>query len=655
VRVPAAALADADGSSAWLLAGPNADDASEGGGTLFAAMSDAPIAAASLAQVYRAVTTDGAAVAVKVRRPNVARNIALDCHCVRLLLRAARRAGVLSAEADVEEMTAEVGAGLFREIDFRLEAEQAAAFARAHTPLMHALVVPGTRGALSTRSVLTLDWVDGHKLTDLGAAEQGAMIKLALEACFLQLLRTGVIHADPHYGNMVFTPAKQLALLDYGLVTSCTVAQQEAMALGILHTLGRRWEALIGDLRALGLLPACPALWVDARTGEPASGLAPGKWATVDEGTFREAFVAHMEAEAGEGRSFSEITSALSTLSLRYRFILPSWLVFVVRAVVTLDGFAAELATPLSAVDEALPHAVRRALTPRTAAGRRALRELCVGEDGVPRWEQLRLLGGRGSKGTEGSLALGAHPVAAGAVPAGAAASGAPRAEADASATTAAATATAAPHTAAARRAAGSRAAADAAIRTRLNEAAMEALGLLVSPDAEGAALRRLFVSLSTPSLCFGALRSVLHAQRAMLSAEPPSRRRELRAATLARARAVITRAARRARALPRAIRLRRRAPRVPTALALHRRARSSRLVRLLLRAHASQLVRSPLAALALATLLPALLLLLAQAAVMEAAANVCGVLARLISPATVMSLMSHARPTEPGAGSSAT
>lgn len=578
-RAAAAAVADAGADAA-------AGSGSESAAPLFAAISDAPIAAASLAQVYRAVTADGEAVAVKVQRPGVASNVALDCTVVRLLLRWLRALGVLSEEADIEEMTAEVGAGLFREIDFRLEAEQAAAFERVHTPLMPQLTVPSSLRALSARRVLTMGWVDGRKLTELGAAEQEAMIRLGLRACFLQLLRTGVIHADPHYGNMLYTPRGQLALLDFGLVTSCTVAQQEAMALGILHTLGRRWEELIGDLRALGLLPPRPSLWVDARTGEPAGPLAPGRWASVDEKTFAAAFVAHMDQEAGADRSFSEMTTALSSLSLSYRFVLPSWMVFIIRAVVTLDGFASELATPISAVDEALPHAVRRALTPRTAEGRRALRELCVDEEGVPRWARLRLLGGRDeAAASAGPSAAAQQPDPASAGPSSA--------------------------------------------EARLRRAAAEAGALVLEPSVEGGALRRVAVSVSTPSLCGAALRGVVRAQREMLCDASPRERSALRATVLAAARTALLGVASAARALPRGLRVRTRRRLSPWRL--QRLARRNRLARMLVRAHAVQLARSPLGALALLALGPALLALVAEAALLEGSARARALGCRLL------------------------
>ena len=105
-----------------------------------AEISDAPIAAASLAQVYKATTANNATVAVKVRRPGVVDQVALDCYAVRLLL--AWLQDFWGGTTDYPAIVDEVTAGLFRELDFRKEAENAARFWDAHFPKASYLRVP---------------------------------------------------------------------------------------------------------------------------------------------------------------------------------------------------------------------------------------------------------------------------------------------------------------------------------------------------------------------------------------------------------------------------------------------------------------------------------------------------------------------------------
>ncbi|KAH8056354.1 hypothetical protein JL722_7663 [Aureococcus anophagefferens] len=278
-------------------------------------ISEKAVAAASLAQVYRGETAGGAAVAIKVRRPGVVDQVALDTYAVRVMLKALQEFWGTNS-TDYPAIVNEVTAGLFRELDFREEASNAALFG------------------------------------------------------------TGFVHADPHYGNMMYDRDDNLVLLDFGLVTNLTVPQTEAMATAVTAILNEDWPTLLDSFRDIGLVPPEPAIWVDAKTGEPISGLLPGAWRRCSEDEFAASFVEALEGggDRAMAGSFTEITARLTELALTYQFILPPWLLFVVRAVITLDGFAAGMDPPLSALAAAAPHAACRVLAPRTAKGEAQLR-----------------------------------------------------------------------------------------------------------------------------------------------------------------------------------------------------------------------------------------------------------------------------------------
>ena len=86
------------------------------------------------------------------------------------------------------------------------------------------------------------------------------------------------MHADPHYGNMLYDPEDRLVLLDFGLVTRLTPSQREAMATAVAAIVAEDWPALLEAFREIGLVPRKPNIWCDARTKEPVSGLLPGVW-----------------------------------------------------------------------------------------------------------------------------------------------------------------------------------------------------------------------------------------------------------------------------------------------------------------------------------------------------------------------------------------
>ena len=315
-------------------------------------ISDAPIAAASLAQVYKATTANNATVAVKVRRPGVVDQVALDCYAVRLLL--AWLQDFWGGTTDYPAIVDEVTAGLFRELDFRKEAENAARFWDAHFPKASYLRVPRagfSRDAAPAKWSVTprvhlAEWVDGQPLGALTPQRQRAMVEKGLDVCFLQLFGTNFVHADPHYGNMLYDPDDRLVLLDFGLVTRLTPAQGEAMANAVSSIVSEDWPNLLEAFREIGLVPPSPNIWVDAKTGAPTSGLLPGVWQSCSEEEFAASFVDALEkASQGTAGSFTEITTRLTELALTYQFILPPcFYLWCVRD--TLDGFAAGWTRP---------------------------------------------------------------------------------------------------------------------------------------------------------------------------------------------------------------------------------------------------------------------------------------------------------------------
>lgn len=99
-----------------------------------------------------------------------------------------------------------------------------------------------------------------------------------------------------------------------------------------------------------------------------------------------------MRCSGGQQRSFSQITEQLCELGASYKVNLPTWLVLIIRAMMTLDGFAS--AMDYNPIEAAYPHAIRRALAPITPRGRAALRNAVLTPEGDVQWARLsNLLG----------------------------------------------------------------------------------------------------------------------------------------------------------------------------------------------------------------------------------------------------------------------
>lgn len=196
---------------------------------LFASYETEPMAAASLGQVHGAVTRSGERVAVKVQYPGIERSIASDLANLRGTLEtfslSRRRApDVWNAVDEVEERLA-------AEVDYRREADSAELF-RKLLAGRDDVAVPRVHRELSSRRVLTLERLDGDHLAAFlkrrpSQDERDALATQLLDLFFLETLRLGLLHADPHPGNFLFLPGGRIGLLDFGCVKGFDAAIRE--------------------------------------------------------------------------------------------------------------------------------------------------------------------------------------------------------------------------------------------------------------------------------------------------------------------------------------------------------------------------------------------------------------------------------------------
>lgn len=188
-----------------------------------------PVAAASIGQVHRAVLRDGREVAVKVQYPGVDQAIQHDLDNAELLY------GMFSSVAlrnmDVRALVDELRLRMHDELDYRIEAAFQQQFASRYAG--HPFIrVPGVVQQLSSRRVLTSDWVDGIGWTDFEANATHAQKQSAAEVVFRfaqgSVHRHRVFNGDPHPGNYRFHHDGTVTFLDFGLVKRWSEADFES-------------------------------------------------------------------------------------------------------------------------------------------------------------------------------------------------------------------------------------------------------------------------------------------------------------------------------------------------------------------------------------------------------------------------------------------
>ncbi len=348
---------------------------------LFAEFPEHPVAAASLGQVYRARLADGRWVAVKVQRPDLPFLLRRDLVIIRSLGIVAAPFLPLNLGFGLGAIIDEFGGTLFDEIDYRKEADNAERFARLFEDQAE-VTVPRVERSLSSRRVLTTQWINGIKLQnrrELQAhhLDPAALIRTGVIAGLRQLLEFGYFHADPHPGNLFALAGSHhglghVAYVDFGMMDSISDADRITLTGAVVHLINRDFDSLARDFQNLGFLnpsadlrPIVPAL-------EEVLGGALGE----NVGNF----------------NFKAITDRFSELMFDYPFRVPARFALIIRAVVSQEGLAMRLDPDFRIIRVAYPYVARRLLAGDTAEMREKLLEVIFDRSGRLRVERLQSL-----------------------------------------------------------------------------------------------------------------------------------------------------------------------------------------------------------------------------------------------------------------------
>lgn len=167
-------------------------------GSVVTNMSAKPVAAASLGQVYKAtLKSTGEEVAIKVQRPNILEQIALDMHLLREIAPIAKR--TFNLNTDIVGTVDAWGTGFVDELDYLSEAKNAQTFMETiqTTPLKDVVFSPDIIEKFSTGKVLTTSWVEGERLDKSAQDDVTVLCSIAMNTYLTMMLETGLLHCDP--------------------------------------------------------------------------------------------------------------------------------------------------------------------------------------------------------------------------------------------------------------------------------------------------------------------------------------------------------------------------------------------------------------------------------------------------------------------------
>jgi predicted unusual protein kinase regulating ubiquinone biosynthesis (AarF/ABC1/UbiB family) len=341
---------------------------------IYVELSEKPIAAASLGQVYKGKLKTGEEVAVKVQRPDLRENITIDLYILRRLAAWAKK-NIKRVRSDLVAILDELGTRIFEEMDYVNEGENAERFAELYGHIKD-IYIPKIYWEYTNRRVLTMEWINGTKLTQTEAiTAQGIdaryLVEVGVQCSLRQLLEHGFFHADPHPGNLLATPDGKLAYLDFGMMSQVEPYQRYGLIEAIVHVVNRDFEGLATDYVKLDFL-------------EPDTDLTPIIPA------FAKVFGDALGASVAE-MNIKSITDELSALMYEYPFRVPAYYALIIRSLVTLEGIAINIDSNFKVLSEAYPYVAKRLLTDPAPELRTSLRDLLF-KNGNFRWNRLENL-----------------------------------------------------------------------------------------------------------------------------------------------------------------------------------------------------------------------------------------------------------------------
>jgi len=310
---------------------------------VFAEFDETPIAAASIGQVHRAVLEDGTEVVVKVQRPDAERRITADLGLLEQVAKIAKDRVRRLAFIDVVALVEEFGRSIRRELDYRVEARNAEAFARNFAG-EDGVDVPYIHWPLTTPRVLVMEHLGGTSLAHLDLEswtpdDRRRLADRISRAWMAMVFDHGVFHADPHPANILVRGPEHIGLIDFGMVGHLSARDREAAVRLLADVVDLDAEAIPRRLRALGV----------RYPKQREQDLADELQVVLQRHAGRS--MGELDARALLGEVFETV--------YRLQIVLPARWVMLDKALATLAGVALQVSPDFNVFETARPYAYR--------------------------------------------------------------------------------------------------------------------------------------------------------------------------------------------------------------------------------------------------------------------------------------------------------
>ncbi len=293
----------------------------------YAEFDEAPLAAASIGQVHKAILHSGEKVVVKVQRPEIARAIQNDIGLLALIATALERyvpeTRIIGPKVIVEEFFRT----LTWELDFKVEANNMQKMAE-NLAVFPEVAIPKVYKHISTQKVLTQERFEGIRVNDIAAIDAAGIdrkhiVAVGARAFFKAIMIDGVFHGDLHGGNLFVLPGNRLGMIDFGIVGRLSEKSRDQLASMVMSLVTEDYENLCYQYAELG--SAGPSIDFDGFTREVRNTLSP--------------YMGLSLSEINAGKILIEATK----IATKYDIKVPGDWMLVFKAIVTVEGMGRTL------------------------------------------------------------------------------------------------------------------------------------------------------------------------------------------------------------------------------------------------------------------------------------------------------------------------
>ncbi len=325
-------------------------------GELFSEFETAPIASASIGQVYGAVLKSGEKVIVKIQRPNIESKIKLDIYLMKYLARnLAKKYPELEA-INLMSLVEDFATSILEELDFTKEAANIEMFYRMFEDDC-TIKIPYVWSKYTTRRLIIMERIEGvtpnsaSQLRDAGLCPKD-VVNNGAKAMFKMILEYGIFHADPHPGNIFILENNVIAFIDFGIVGMMRPREIDFLA---DYTIGfsKRDSTLITK----ALIKLCGTKFFD-------------KEAEV-EYEIKRMLARNKVERALDIRNFSETLNTSIDIIIKYRMQIPSGIFMLLKTILTLEKLSVRLRSKINLASIILPYSedvIRNRLSSRKVA-----------------------------------------------------------------------------------------------------------------------------------------------------------------------------------------------------------------------------------------------------------------------------------------------